>query len=324
MARPIMGFPQRRTRDGKSCCPLLGLSRFCRHVPRAPRASRIREESPSGPIATLRAALVRLPRGSPSTIAQLDWTDPAGWTDPRCNRKPCSRELENKYGDERAGSKPERNEIMRTEQLIDILGANVEPVDRGQLPRAVLISVGVGLVAAVITIAAVLGVRSDLDQSRSVAFLLLKLVFTLAVVVPASLHLFKLARPGGEYTTRLALVALPFIAIWVVAAINLAAAPYSNWQTMLLGQEWRKCLVSIPLIAIMPFAAIVWAMRKAAPTDLTRAGSVAGLVAGGVSATAYAIHGTGDSLPYIALWYGSTIALCALMGAIFGSRLLRW
>jgi len=50
----------------------------------------------------------------------------------------------------------------------------------------------------------------------------------------------------------------------------------------------------------------------------------AGLVAGGISAVAYALHCTDDSLPFVALWYGGTIVVCTLAGAALGPRLLRW
>lgn len=45
---------------------------------------------------------------------------------------------------------------------------------------------------------------------------------------------------------------------------------------------------------------------------------------GGVSATGYALHCTDDSLAFVALWYGGTIALCTVAGATLGLRLLRW
>jgi hypothetical protein len=79
---------------------------------------------------------------------------------------------------------------------------------------------------------------------------------------------------------------------------------------MIVGDQWLECLLSIPIIAIVPFAISIWAVRKAAPTNLVRAGAFAGLVAGGVSAMAYALHCADDSLPFIALWYGGTIVLC--------------
>ena len=97
---------------------------------------------------------------------------------------------------------------------------------------------------------------------------------------------------------------------------------------MLVGDEWLECLVSIPLIAIVPFALITWAMRQGAPTNLTRAGAFVGLAAGGISAVSYALHCTEDSVPFVALWYGGTIAgtiaLCTLAGFKLGPHLLRW
>jgi hypothetical protein len=60
------------------------------------------------------------------------------------------------------------------------------------------------------------------------------------------------------------------------------------------------------------------------PTDLVGAGAFAGLVAGSISAMAYALHCTDDSLPFVTVWYSGTIALCTLAGALWGPRLLRW
>lgn len=94
---------------------------------------------------------------------------------------------------------------------------------------------------------------------------------------------------------------------------------------MVVGEMWLECLLSIPIIATLPFAVLVFSVRRfATPTDLTRTGAFVGLVAGGVSAMGYALHCMDDSLPFVALWYGGTIALCTLAGALLGPRLLRW
>ena len=103
--------------------------------------------------------------------------------------------------------------------------------------------------------------------------------------------------------------------VMALAVISLASAPRPHWQGMVLGDQWLECLLSIPVIAIAPFAIIVWAVRQAMPTDLRRAGALAGLVA---------LHCADDSVPFVALWYGGTIALCTLAGWALGPRLLRW
>ncbi|MGY3690871.1 hypothetical protein ACVIGA_000951 [Bradyrhizobium sp. USDA 3240] len=213
---------------------------------------------------------------------------------------------------------------MKTDELIAALSNNVEPVDRRLVGRTVAIALGLGLVAALGLVLAGLGVRADLATPRAVIFLSLKLAFALGTVGAASIYLTRLARPGGERKISLGLAALPFGAIMLLAATSLGQAPSSHWDRMVMGDQWLECLISVPIIAIVPFAVVIWAVRKAAPTNLVQAGAFAGLVAGGVSAVGYALHCTDDSLPFVALWYGGTIVLCTLAGAALGPRLLRW
>jgi hypothetical protein len=110
----------------------------------------------------------------------------------------------------------------------------------------------------------------------------------------------------------------------VLAIISLASAPGSHWKGVILTDDWLECVISIPLIAIVPFAVITWSVRQMAPTDLARAGAFVGLVAGCVSAIGYAFHCVDDSVPFFAVWYGGTIALCTFAGWKLGPKLLRW
>jgi hypothetical protein len=213
---------------------------------------------------------------------------------------------------------------MKTDDLIALLSANPEPVDRSSVVRTLLFALAAATIAAVGAVLVGLGVRADLTTARAYIFLAVKLCFAVVIVGLALVYLTRLARPGGERTLPSFLVAVPFLAIVLLAAISLGFAPSSHWNRMIVGDEWLECLLSIPLIAIVPFAIAIWAVRSAAPTDLTRAGAFAGLVAGGVSAMAYALHCTDDSLPFVAAWYGGTIVLCTLAGAALGPRLLRW
>jgi hypothetical protein len=213
---------------------------------------------------------------------------------------------------------------MKTDDLIAMLSTNVEPVDRRILVRTVGAAIALGAVAGLGAMLVAFGVRPDLNTVGALTFLLLKLAFTLGIVGLASIYLIRLGRPGGERKTPISLVALPFAAIMLLAAVHFAFAPVAHWEEMIVGDRWLECLLSIPIIAIVPFAIIMWAMRRTAPTNLVRAGALAGLLAGAVSATGYALHCTDDSMPFVALWYGGTIALCTLAGATLGPRLLRW
>lgn len=213
---------------------------------------------------------------------------------------------------------------MKTDDLVSMLSMNVEPADRRLVVRTLCIALAAGSIVALGAMLVGLGVRTDLMTARALGFLVVKLAFAVGTVGLALVYLTRLARPGGERRTSAVLVAMPFVAIALFAAISLGFAPSAHWDAMIVGDQWLECLLSIPIIAIVPFVITIWAVRKAAPTNLVRTGAFAGLIAGGVSAMAYALHCTDDSLPFVAVWYGGTIALCTIAGAIFGPRLLRW
>lgn len=213
---------------------------------------------------------------------------------------------------------------MKTDDLVALLSANLEPVDRNAVVRTLHVAIAAAAIAAVGIVLAGLGLRPDLTTTRALIYLTIKLAFAIGIVGLAMAYLMRLARPGGERRMSLFLIAVPFLIVVILASISLGFAPPAHWDRMIVGDEWLECLLSIPVIAIVPFAASIWAVRRAAPTNLVRAGAFAGLVAGGVSAMAYALHCTDDSLPFIAVWYGGTIVLCTLAGATLGPRLLRW
>jgi hypothetical protein len=213
---------------------------------------------------------------------------------------------------------------MKTDDLVALLSTNPEPVDRSSVVRTLFVALAAGTIVAVGVVLVGLGIRSDFMTARAFIFLAVKLCFAVGVVGLALVYLTRLARPGGERAAPSFLVTMPFLVIVFLAAISLGFAPSSHWSKMIVGDEWLECVLSVPIIAIVPFAIAIWAVRRAAPTDLSRTGAFAGLIAGGVSAMAYALHCTDDSLPFVAVWYGGTIVLCTLAGAALGPRLLRW
>ena len=214
---------------------------------------------------------------------------------------------------------------MRTDELIEALTTNLEPTDRAQVKRGLGTGVALAVAAALGLALLSLGMRPDLRDPGALTFLVVKLAFSLGVVAVAATYLARLALPGGERKAQLAITAVPFAAAVLLATFSLASAQKSHWEPMIFGRDWLECAVVIPLVAVVPFLLMVRAVRKvAAPTDLVRTGALVGMLAGGLGAMGYALHCTDDSLPFVALWYGGTVALCALAGAVLGPRLLRW
>ena len=122
---------------------------------------------------------------------------------------------------------------MKTDDLVALLSANPEPVDRGWTVRTLGVALGAGLVLALgITIVG-LGVRPDLMTARALIFVAIKLLFAVTIVSLALVYLTRLARPGAQRKTSSFLIAMPFLVIVLLAAISLGLAPGSHWQRRL-------------------------------------------------------------------------------------------
>jgi hypothetical protein len=215
---------------------------------------------------------------------------------------------------------------VNTDRLIDLLSANLEPVGRGRLPKAVLLAVAAGVVAALGVMLATVGTRPDLNSPAHLAWSAIKLLFGLSVAGLATPFLLSSARPGFAGLTRAVPALIPFLVVDAAAVAALVSHPYL-WSEMLRGATSvspARCLVCILTFAGIPLIALTHVLREGAPTQPKACGALAGTVAGGVGAAVYAFTCASDSFPFIAAWFGAAIALCAFIGALLGARLFRW
>jgi len=215
---------------------------------------------------------------------------------------------------------------MKTDQLIDMLSTNLEPVKgSGQVRKAFAMALVIGGAASFCLMLATVGMRTAASGGFHPAFLVLKLLFMLVLIAVGTALLAQLIRPGQDGRRLYKVVFLPVLFVGLIGVVTLAFQPSSAaWGRMIMGTQWATCVLCIPLFATIPFAALIWALRKGAPTNLTRTGAIAGLVAGALGAAAYAFHCPDDSLPFIAVWYRAMVTLCAWIGARLGPWLLRW
>ena len=212
---------------------------------------------------------------------------------------------------------------MKTDALIALLSEVQAPVDRGRLERALAIAVAAGLVIATALVLMTVGAREDLAAALRRPPVWLKHGFTLFLLVVAALAYREALRPAaGE--GRALWPAFAFAAIGLIAGVQLVLTAPAEWSALVFGQNWRYCLLYVPLYAAIPFAALIAAGRAGAPVKLRRAGALAGCLAGALGAAGYAIHCTDDTAPFLFVWYGLAILAVTLLGALMGPRLLRW
>ncbi|NBZ86348.1 NrsF family protein [Stagnihabitans tardus] len=209
---------------------------------------------------------------------------------------------------------------METRSLIKALAEDAAPRGPGFGARWAL-ALGLGIALALTVFAALLSPRADLGAAMGQWRFGFKMGMALLVALTALPLLRALSRPGGRAGRALWLVALALMA--GALAEGLTLPPEARFPA-LMGQHNWACLALVTLIGLAPLAVFLGFLRRAAPTDLPRAGALAGLASGGIAATLYALHCTDDSPLFVAVWYNAAVLGLAALGALLAPRLARW
>jgi hypothetical protein len=212
---------------------------------------------------------------------------------------------------------------MKTNDFIDALSADAPAQERSPR-RALLIAAVAGAVIAGGLLMLTLRPRPDFSSAMMTMRFDFKFVVTLVLAATAFFVLRDMARPEVQRSRlRAALLAAPVLMLLAVG-LELIAVPRDLWMPRLIGHNMRFCTSFIPLFSLGPLALMLWALRRGAPANPVRAGAIAGLVAGGIGAAFYAAHCFDDSPLFVAVWYTLAISFVAGLGALLGSRFLRW
>lgn len=213
---------------------------------------------------------------------------------------------------------------MNTDELVALLAKGAGPVEPDAPARRFATALGWGLFGTTLAMAIALGVRPDIVDVLSVPMFWVKLGFPALTAVAALYATARLSRPGARLgRVPGALIAL-LAAVWMLGILSVLRAAPGERATLIFGDTWIFCLVSIPLLSLPAFIAAMWAMKDLAPTRPWLAGGAAGLLAGGISAAVYALHCPELEAPFVAIWYVIGMFIPAFAGALIGHRLLRW
>ena len=213
---------------------------------------------------------------------------------------------------------------MKTDELVALLARDVTPVKRAALPMSLFLLALVGAVVAFAIMVPWLGIRPDLAEAMTGPTYWMKTLYTLGVGVAGFALAERLSRPGAKGRIGWALAGFFAIAIAAIAVTQLVSTPPDQLRAALMGSSWDKCPWRILVLSLPGLAVILWTMRSFAPTRPALAGAAAGLLAGGLAATVYGLHCQEIAAPFVALWYSLGMILSASVGALIGSRLLRW
>lgn len=212
---------------------------------------------------------------------------------------------------------------MKTEELIRALAA--DKVSPGPAPAFALgLAAASGFVVSVLIFHWLVPLRPNLGEAmRSFPFMLKPIEMGILVVASA-IGLIRLARPGASLGGVLWLAALAPAIMVAALFFELVTVPRIQWLDRLAGEHWYLCVMNMVILSLPILAALLAGLRYGAPTRPALAGAGAGLLSGAIAASLYISHCPDDSPLFVAAWFTLAIAIATGIGAMAGSRVLRW
>jgi hypothetical protein len=212
---------------------------------------------------------------------------------------------------------------MDTDQLIKTLAA-----DNSHRARPVGFVLMLALLAAapvsLVMFFTELGVRPDVMTAMRNPFFDLKFAVTLALAISAIAVSLHLSRPEASLRGFGWYLFIP--AGLLVAGISgeMMMPQRLPMMTRLVGNNSKFCLTWIPALSLPLLVAALIGLRHGAPARPAVAGAIAGMLSAGFAATLYASHCTDDSPLFVATWYTTATALVTAIGALAGSKVLKY
>ena len=211
---------------------------------------------------------------------------------------------------------------MKTDELITMISNQAGPAPKVSVANRL---VPAGIVGGLIAAAIVLGVLGLIPgEMFSEPGPWIKIGYASTLAIAAGWLFARLGKPGASGKQATSAVVGVVMIMLIAGVLSYLGTPASERAAALLGHSWLVCPWAILALSLPVMAGAFWAMRGFAPTDLTAAGAACGLFSGSVAALAYALACTEPAAPFIAVWYTLGIALCGVLGAVLGPKLLRW
>jgi hypothetical protein len=213
---------------------------------------------------------------------------------------------------------------VKTEDLIQALSAAAEPVANHAPRRRMAPPVLIGIAIAFALASLWLGL-APMNVAAIQPGFWLKIGYSVALGGLGLTLAARLSRPGSRLDLALAGGAAALIAlILIIGVMQLAQTDPESRMPVMLGHSWNLCPWLIVTVGAPIYLAMAVVLRSLAPTRPAMAGAAAGLAAGGIGAAVYALHCPEYAPAFIAIWYTAGIVFSTVLGALVGSKLLRW
>ena len=213
---------------------------------------------------------------------------------------------------------------MKTNDLIAMLATEASATPTVSPLRRCVQATAAGVAISLALVLTLWGLNPDLNALAHTQAFWVKVVWLAATCLFGAPVVMHLARPGvaagrGVWGIAAALVGMALLALMQVANVDA-----DTGMQLMLGSSWQECSASIAALSVPLLATLLWMLRDMAPTRPSLAGASAGLMAGTLASLVYSLHCTETAYAFVAVWYVAGIAVMTGVGALLGSRLLRW
>jgi len=213
---------------------------------------------------------------------------------------------------------------MHTDDLIKQLSTQVAPVASRSFTRRFAYAWLTGTAIALLLLLLTIGVRGDLYTAMFTWSFWMKWLYTIGLIVIGGALSLYFSRPENHSGRVFWWLLLPIVLLAVTAVYQLNNAAPESIHHMWMGHSALMCPWNIFGVSIPVFIAVMWMMRRLAPTQLRKAGFAAGCLAGASGATVYALLCNESTAPFVVTWYSLGILLPGLLGALIANKVLRW
>lgn len=213
---------------------------------------------------------------------------------------------------------------MHTDELLALL-ASQAPEDRGAYLRRVRFALTATLIAAILFIAATIGLRDDLivaffsDPNR-----VFKYGFSFVVMVASGLAWWRSGQPGRSTKGPLMFVALFCGWLLVACVSSIYGQNFDALRTQVMDPTGKLCSITIFGLGIPILYVLMRLNRAMAPVDTRAHGYLTALFSSSIAMFAFSLHCSHDHPLYIAIWYVGAVVLAVAVKGRVAMRRARW
>jgi hypothetical protein len=214
---------------------------------------------------------------------------------------------------------------MKTDELISALVGDYASQPRPKpIGHSLVTAIIAGFAISAVLFSITLDVRPDFISALGTWRYDLKLGGSLVFTVLAASVALRVSKPTTNPLSVMRALVMPALLLLGAVIYELSAIPASTWLPSAMGMNGPVCAANIVFLSIVPLSAVVYALRQGAPMSPPSAGAAAGLLAGAMGATVFAMHCMEDSPLFVAIWYTLATAFMATVGLLVGRYVLRW